>query len=506
MERLKGLDASFLYMETPKTQFHVAFATVLNPEHMPGGYSFQKIMDLVAAKVATKAAFRRRLVRVPMDLHHPVWIDDPDFDVIHHVRQVALPSPGGPEALGKMIGRIQTTTLDRSRALWEIWIIEGLEGGRIAMMLKMHHAFVDGVSGSGLLMHLLETSRDAPLPKAPPPMPPERIPTDGELIAYALRSRISDPDRFFRVATQSIQGIKDVIERRKSPDAHPGVTPLQAPPTHFNQAVSGRRNLAFTSIELEDIKAVKNELGATVNDIVVAVCGGALRAYLEERGELPDTSLTAVCPISVRTKEQASMVDNRVSAMWTALGTDIADPVERCRKIHEYTQAAKEEHNAVGAHLLQDWAELAAPSTFNLAVRLYSHMNIASKHRPIHNLVISNVPGPRFSLFFAGAEVESILPMGPVMEGSGLNITVMSYRDSVDFALLVDADLVPEVWKLAHLMSAAFADLAKAAGVTISKKSDAKKPVKKKAPAKKRPAARKKPAGKRKKSAGSAPS
>ncbi len=463
MERLSGLDASFLYMETSQAPMHVAFVTVLDPSGMPEGYSFQALSDGIADKVWRNPTFRRRLVQVPFELHHPLWMEDPDFDLIHHVRQVALPQPGGDEELGAMVGRIISTPLDRTRPLWEVWVIEGLANGNFVLLAKFHHANVDGVSGAALLMSLLERTRE-PKPLGPPPAAPvDEIPSELELVGFALRSRLKQPVEMLKLAGRSVQAFKRVLALRNEPGQVGGGTPLTAPRTHFNASITARRNLAFTRVPLEPMKAIKNVTGATVNDVVLAISGGALRAYLEGRGTLPSDPLVAVCPISVRGDDMKDRANNQVSAMFTHLGTHLADPIERLKAIHDVTAAAKIEHNAIGANLLQDWAELAAPSTFGLAVRLYSKLHLASKHRPIHNLVISNVPGPRFPLYFAGAQVEAIYPIGPVLEGAGLNVTVMSYLDSVDFSLIVDATLMPDVWDLASYVDKAFRELYEAA-------------------------------------------
>ncbi|MBC7174246.1 MAG: wax ester/triacylglycerol synthase family O-acyltransferase, partial [Polyangiaceae bacterium] len=430
---------------------------------MPEGYSFSTLTERIADKVRRNPTFRRRLVKVPLGLHHPLWIEDPDFDLIHHVRQVALPQPGDEVELGAMVGRIISTPLDRSRPLWELWVIEGLEGGRFVLLAKFHHANVDGVSGAALLMSLLERERE---PKPMPPPPPvvlEEIPSDAELIGFALRSRLKQPLEMVKLTGRLAQSAKQLWERRSEPGQVMGGTPLTGPWTHFNSAVTARRNLAFTRVPLEAIKEIKNATEATVNDVVLAISGGALRAYLEGRGTLPSSPLVAVCPMSVRGEEMKDRANNQVSAMFTHLGTHLADPLERLQAIHDVTLAAKEEHNVIGAHMLQDWAELAAPATFGLAVRLYSGLHLASKHRPIHNLVISNVPGPRFPLFFAGARVDAIYPIGPVLEGAGLNVTVMSYRDWVDFSLIVDSTLMPDVWDLAAHVDEAFRTLYAAA-------------------------------------------
>jgi WS/DGAT/MGAT family acyltransferase len=218
----------------------------------------------------------------------------------------------------------------------------------------------------------------------------------------------------------------------------------------------------------------KKLYGTTVNDVILAICGGALRNYLVRQGNLPDTPLIAVCPTSVRGSDGDSTSNNRVSAMFTTLATDIDDPAERIFAIQRVTKGAKEEHNAIGATFLQDWAEFAAPNTFNLASRLYSSLNLADSHRPVHNVVISNVPGPPFPLYYAGAEMVAAYPMGPLVMGAGLNITVLSYRDSVDFGFMACRELMPDVWDLADDVEVAFAELQKAAGVPAAKRVDAK--------------------------------
>ena len=463
MERLKGIDASFLYMETPKMPLHVAFATVLDPAEMPGGYSYQSVVNLIAHRVQSKAPFRRRLVQVPLDLHHPLWVEDPDFDIIHHVRQVALPRPGGDKELGAMIGRIYSTPLDRRRALWEAWVIEGLEGGRFCLVLKFHHALVDGVSGAGLVMHLFApTAQTAPM-SLPPPVERERIPSDAELITAALRSRARQPLGFAKALGDAVPRFAGVLWRRRKPESIKGPLPFEAPPTHFNASISARRNVAMARVALAELKVVKNAFGVTLNDAVLALAGGVLRRYLQGRGSLPSRSLIAVCPISVRAESETEDYNNRVSAMFATLGTDVEDPAERIRIIHQATKGAKADFQAIGADTLTQWAEFAAPRTFNTAMRFYSSMNLASRHRPVHNLVVSNVPGPRFPIYLAGARVEAIYPVGPVMEGAGLNLTLMSYRDSVDLAFICDSELVPDVWAMAEAVPDAHAELLDAA-------------------------------------------
>jgi WS/DGAT/MGAT family acyltransferase len=238
--------------------------------------------------------------------------------------------------------------------------------------------------------------------------------------------------------------------------------PFSAPRTPFNAAITPHRSVAFARLGLDDVKAVKRAFGCTVNDVVLALCGGALRMYLDGLGELPESPLIAVVPISVR-GEAATEGSNAVSAMFTTLATDVADPAARIDAIHETTQGAKEEHKAIGADLLTDWAEFAAPAVFSQASRLYTSMKLADRHRPIHNVIVSNVPGPQFPLYLAGARLQMLCPLGPVMEGAGLNITVLSYMDSIDVGLIACKELIPDLWDLAHAFEESMDELTAAA-------------------------------------------
>ena len=462
MERLAGIDASFLYMETPQVHMHVGFACILEPCDSVDGCDAAAVMKHVEERASCHRVFRRRLARVPFDLHHPVWVDDPDFDLIHHVHRAAVPAPGGPEELGAMIGRISSTPLDRSRPLWEMWIIEGLEGGRLALNLRMHHSVVDGVSGAGLLMHFFDKSQTTVVPPPPLPTEPDPVPTDLELVADALRSRIKQPWDVALALGRTITKASQLFRDQISEGRPAGTRPLGAPRTPFNASVSPRRNLATTRVPFQDIRDIKNALDCTVNDVILATAGGGLRRYLKNLDVLPEESLTAACPVSVRTEAESLEFNNKVSVLWTSLATNTDDPLERVERIHASTLLAKREFRAMGGDAIQSWAEFAGPRVFNLAVRAYSRQHLADRHRPVHNLVISNVPGPRDSLYLGGMELKAVYPTGPVMEGMGLNLTVMSYAGQVDFGFFVDSKLVPDVWDLARATKDAFDELREA--------------------------------------------
>ena len=475
MERLSGLDASFLYLESSKNHMHVAATMTFDPSTVEGGYSFDNVKVVVRSRLHLIPQFRQRLAPVPFNLHHPVWVEDPDFDLDYHLRRLACPSPGSFRELADLAGDIAGRQLDRSRPLWEIYVVEGLEHGHIGTIAKMHHSTIDGVSGANLMVYLFDLE---PNPAEPPERPedwePERIPSDAELVGYAIRSRLKRPLQVASVIPKAAQAVVNVVRERRSSETVNPPAPLTAPRTSFNGAITPHRKVAYSIASLADVKAVKNAFGTTVNDVVLAVVGGGLRAYLQRRGELPEKSLIATVPISVRPpegEEDTTVGANKVSAMFTSLATEVEDPVERLRRIHEVTKGAKEEHNAVGADMLQSLTEFAAPRLFGLAMRFYSNMKLADRGPVIHNLVISNVPGPPFPLYFAGAKLVSLFPMGPVMEGAGLNITVISYMDDIDIGLMVCRESVPDVWDMAADIEESLAELKKAAEAAAGAKA-----------------------------------
>jgi WS/DGAT/MGAT family acyltransferase len=449
MKRLTGLDASFLYMETPSTPMHVAGLYVYDPSGVPGGYSFEKVEQVVKERLHLLPPYRQRVVEVPFQLYHPLWIEDPDFDLHYHLRRIALPSPGGKAELAEVAADIMSRPLDRSRPLWEMWLVEGLEGGLVACISKTHHAAIDGASGVDLTVGLLDLEPDAP----PPPPPeeewkPDRVPTDFELVSYATRSLARSPIAAAKASRRTLEAAVTLRRRNRQPDVKAPPAPFSAPRTSLNGALTSHRSFGMAEVALDDVKDIRKALGGTVNDVVLAICAGALRSYLDERDEHPDRPLVAMCPISVRSADQANTLGNQVSQMLVSLATDVDDPVERLQVIQEGTKQAKEQAGAIGAETLTDWIEFAAPAVAGRAARLYSRTRIADRHRPIFNLTISNVPGPPFPLYSAGARLVAHYPMGPIFDGGGLNITVMSYLDHLDFGVVSCTDLVPDPWAL----------------------------------------------------------
>lgn len=448
MQRLSGLDASFLYLETSTQSMHVCSIMDLDTSTMPGGYTFDRLRDALSLRIKAMPEFREKLANSPLNLDHPVWVDDHDFHIDRHLHRIGLPPPGGRVELAQICGHIASLPLDRARPLWEMWVIEGVAGtdchrdGRLAVMTKVHHAAVDGVTGANLMSQLCTTDADAP---APDPVPGVGDGTGWQIAAGGLVRFATRPLQLANVVPQTVSSVVSTVLR-----AREGLTmarPFAAPRTVFNASISGRRTIAYAQLDLEDIKTVKNHFGVKVNDVVMALVSGVLRQYLGERNALPESSLVASVPVSVHGKSDRPG-RNQVSAMFASLHTEIADPVQRLRAIAQANSVAKGHSSAIGATLLQDWSQFAAPAVFGIAMRVYARTRL-TESLPVHNLVVSNVPGPQMPLYMLGCEVKSMYPLGPIFHGSGLNITVMSLNGNLDIGLVSCPELLPDLWEMA---------------------------------------------------------
>jgi diacylglycerol O-acyltransferase / wax synthase len=448
MQRLSGLDASFLYLETAQQPLHVCSILEIDTSTIPGGYAFDRFRDEMEERIQGLPTFREKLADSRFNLDHPVWVEDDDFVIDRHLHRVGLPSPGGRRELAEICGHIASLPLDRTRPLWETWVIEGVEGsdpaegGTIAIMTKVHHAGVDGVSGANLMSVLCSTEPDAPPPdpvEGPGGVNPIELAVTG-LIGFATR-----PLKLAKVLPLTAASVVETVRRGVSGTAM--TAPFMAPQTAFNGKVTAHRNVAWAQLDLEDIKTVKNRFDVKLNDVVMALCAGVLRQFLQERGELPDEPLIATVPVSVREKSDRPG-RNQVSGMFSRLETHIADPAERLRAIAKANSTAKEHSSAIAATLLQDWTQFAAPAVFGIAMRVYSSTRLTDS-RPVHNLVISNVPGPQLPLYFLGAEILAMYPLGPIFHGSGLNITVMSLNGKLNIGIISCPELLPDLWDLA---------------------------------------------------------
>ncbi|MDP3893729.1 wax ester/triacylglycerol synthase family O-acyltransferase [Nocardioides sp.] len=442
MDQLTGLDASFLYLETPQQLMHVCALVVVDPSTMPGGYSFESLRAGVESRVAGVPEFTRKLRMSPLRLDHPVWVQDRHFDIERHVHRLGLPQPGGYAELVELAGHLAGQKLDRGHPLWEMWVIEGYDD-KVVIFSKMHHATVDGVSGASLVSHLCSLEPDSEPLASGGAVDRTREPGEWELLGRGLVKTLARPWEMVRLVTPSTQLVTRTIGRAREGTAM--AAPFSAPRTSFNGTITGRRSIAFADLDLAEVKEVKDATGTTVNDVVLTLAGGALRGYLADRDELPMSSLLATVPVSVRDSSKREAGANKVSALFARLGTDIADPAERLQELAHANRNAKDHQKAIAADALQDWAEFAAPRTFGLAVRAYAGLRLAEKHPVVHNLVISNVPGPPVPVYFMGAEMVALYPLGPIFHGAGLNITVMSNAGRVHVGILACRDLMPGV-------------------------------------------------------------
>ncbi len=422
---------------------HVCGLVIVDPATMPGGYSYAAMRAGIDERVRDVAQFTRKLKKVPLRLDHPVWVRDEHFDIHRHVHRLALPQPGGYDELTELLGHLAGQLLDRSRPLWEMWVIEGYEGDKVAVLTKMHHATVDGVSGANLLSHLTSLEPDSEPLGLGGKGTIGRAPGDLELFGRGMLTQITRPLSVPRLIAPSTQLIAGSLSRARKGTAM--AAPFSAPRTSFNGTITGRRVIGFGPMSLKDIKDIKKTTGATVNDVVMTVTGGALRSYLADRGELPDNPLLATVPVSVRNESHREVGQNKVSALFAHLGTDIEDPLERLGVLGEANQRAKEHQKAVSADALQDWAEFSSPSTFGLAVRAYAGLRLAEKHPVVHNLVVSNVPGPPVPIYFVGARVLGLWAFGPVFHGAGLNITVLSNHGEMQVGIIASRESVADV-------------------------------------------------------------
>jgi diacylglycerol O-acyltransferase len=462
---MTGLDAGFLYMETPTLHMHTLKISVVDPAGVEGGYSFERFREELSKRLHLLPPFRRRIVEVPFGLDHPVWIEDPGFDLDNHVVRVDVRAPGGPREMDEMIGRIASVSLRRDRPLWQIWVIEGLEGGRVCFVAKMHHAAADGVAASALLSNVLSLQPEPAEPEPPNrPWRPEPIPGALRLILDAFRDRFRRTKRIPRLVRRTRENVKALGEHQASAPIRPPRPVKDTPRTSFNGALSKRRVFATTSLAIDDFKTVKNAFGVSLNDVVLGVVSGSLRRYLDERGEVIDKPLVAGVPVSSEQPgSDPRLGGNRVTNMFTSLCTDIDDPVERLKAISGVTGAAKDRINILGADLMADWAEHTPPRPFAWAVRTYSRHGLASRHAPPINLVVSNVPGPPLPLYIAGARLVALFSVGPILEGIGLNVTVWSYIDQMNFAAIACADRLPQVHRVTDGLAESLRELLKEA-------------------------------------------
>jgi diacylglycerol O-acyltransferase / wax synthase len=458
-DRLTGLDSSFLHLEHDAAHMHVAGCAIFDGQ----APDYEELVAQIVSRLHLVPRYRQRLAFVPFAQGRPVWVDDPHFNVAFHVRHTALPTPGGEDQLKRLCGRIFSQALDRSRPLWEIWLVEGVSDDRFALLSKTHHALVDGISGVDIATVLFDTSPE-PLPVAPPEHTwiPRPLPTGAQLLADALLERATVPAEIVRGVRATLRRPRQVASRVGQ--ALGGVGAMArvglrtAPDSPLNVRIGPHRRFTWVRGDLQQFKAVKNALGGTVNDVVLAAVAGALGRYLRIHGEATDdTVLRAMVPVSVRADVERGALGNRVAAMWAPLPIGLTDPVQRLLTISRDMDGIKESGQAVGAQVLTELTGFAPPTIMAQAARLQARQRM-------FNLVVTNVPGPQIPLYMLGREMDGMFPMVPLAANQALGIAIMSYNGQLNFGLNADYDALPDLEVLADELRAAIDELVVAAG------------------------------------------
>jgi WS/DGAT/MGAT family acyltransferase len=468
MQQLSALDAQFLALETDRNYGHVGSLAILDPSTVPGGeVTIEDVRKLLSERLHMIPPFTSRLAEVPLGLDWPYWVPDDHFDIGYHCRELALPPPGSMEQLSEQTARIYSRRLDRSRPLWELYLIHGLEGGRVALVTKIHHAAVDGMSGGEIMTMLYDLSPE-PREVEPPDHEAsgESLPGSGSMIVKGVtalpRYPLTVATRFTRLlphidVVPSLLGVPGtetasrwLARARRAVNRDPQGQiierpAMRAPRGPYGGRVSPHRVFGFGSISLSEVKRVKNHFGVKVNDVVVALVAGAIREHLSAHGELPEEPLLSQIPVSVRTEEERGTFGNQVSIMIVPIPTHLADPAARIAFASEKLSVAKDRHKALPAKALRDVSTFVPPALHTRASRVLVGLAGSQFARPLFNVIISNVPGPPMDIYSGGARLEALYPLSIIADGSGLNVTVMSYRDAIDIGITADRGQTPDV-------------------------------------------------------------
>jgi len=463
MQQLTGLDASFLAMETTTTTGHVGGLSVLDPSGAPKPLTLARLTDVIAERIPLVPVLRRKLLNVPLGLDQPYWIDDPDFDIEYHVREIALPRPGSDAQLTEQVSRLHARPLDRSKPLWEIYLITGLAKKRAAVYTKIHHAAIDGASGAELLTVLLDltpSGRELPAPVPFRAAPPPALPA---LAVKAVARLAWRPVQTVRLTNELVRWLPTLAPvagivvggmlglNRGDGEVIP-TTLTRAPATPFNKEITPHRRFAFRSVDLDTVKTVKNAFGVSVNDVVMAMCAGALRRWLTEHEALPSQPLIAMIPVSVRDPASKGAMGNKVSAMLAMLPTHVAEPDLRLELVHAATKIAKAQQAAIPQGLVDQISDFAPPALTSRAARVVFATGLLHRLPPF-NITISNVPGPNVPVYLCGARLLAHYPVSVVTDGQGLNITLVGYLGQLHFGLVSCRELVPDIDALAGYLT-----------------------------------------------------
>lgn len=477
LKAVSGMDAAFLYTETPTSPMNIGSVVIIE-----GSIDFETFKKTVHSRIHQFEKLRQRLVYVPLSIDYPYWVDDPNFDIDLHIKHIALPKPGEWKDLRKTASDIFSEPLDQNRPLWSMTFVEGLENipqvpkGSVAIVSKIHHVAVDGVGGAGLLSLFLDFTPETKEIPEPKPFKPAKIPNEAALILNSTLSFAKDPLKFPKLVSNTLKatlkaGFLTRIQKTELP-----TVPFTAPHTPLNGIIAARRKWNSAILSLDRILVLKNTMNATVNDVLLAICSGALRRYLKEKNKLPEKSLVAMVPISTRKKE-AEDFDNQLSAMLVQIATHIEDPIARLEAIQENTNRGKTYQGAMGAKTLANMAEAIPFGIANQAARLYSKYKISEMHKPVFNVAITNVPGPKIPLYINGHKMITVMGSAPIIDGMGLIITILSYDGHVTISPFSDVNSMPDLDNFTKYIREAANEL-EAAVLNLEKKQKAKAPKK----------------------------
>ncbi len=475
MRQLQGMDASFVALETRTSPMHIGSILIYDPATAPGGFvRYKDILRFFESRMQLSRTMRQRLVRVPFDLDYPYWVEDKDFDLEYHVRHVALPKPGDWRQLCIQAARIFARPLDLTRPPWEFTIVEGIDNvpgvapGSYAMVTKVHHAAIDGMSGIDLMEALHTLDPNTPPPNEPDTWKGEELPNFAELLAKSWVNNLANPVRQLDVAAKALPGMAKAVKGLIAKDFKLHGEML-APRTRFNTVISANRVVEGRSIPLADIKAIREAVpGAKVNDVFLAIIGGAMRKYLDHHNELPDKTLTAMAPISVRAKDEKGDMGNQVAAMVAPLGTQIEDPLERLGYVHSQTINSKAMTDAIGARNMTEMSKVSPALYMALGAQLYTRLGLANRVGPPFTTVVTNVPGPPVPIYSCGARLESMMGLLCLTDGMGLGHVVQSYCKEASIAFTACRQVMPDPEFYAQCIEDSFTELRDAARAALA--------------------------------------
>lgn len=445
LKPISGMDSTFLYVETPTSPMHIGSVAIIE-----GSLDFETFKKTIASRIHQIPKLRQRLIHVPLSIDYPYWVEDPDFNLDMHIDHIALPKPGSWKNLRKLASKIFSEPLDKSRPLWSFTFVEGLDElsqvqpGSVAIISKIHHVAIDGVGGAGLLGIMFDLGPDVGPIREPKEYNPAPLPNELALIMKSTLSFAQKPLKFPTLVKDTLMSTLKAGFMTRAQHLDLPTAPFSAPKTPLNGIISAQRKWNTTILSLDRVKKLKTIMGTTLNDVMLAICSGALKRYLEEKKKLPKKPLVAMVPISTK-QQKAGEGGNNLSAMLVQLATDVEDRIERLETIYENTIKGKTYQGALGAKSLSNIAEAVPFGVANQAARLYSRFNLSKLHNPIFNIAITNVPGPQLPIYLHGNKLHSIMGTAPIIDGMGLIITILSYNGNITISPTSDVKSMPDL-------------------------------------------------------------